>query len=162
MVMKVRRVLAGLAVCCFFLPLGQCTHVGFETAQVREDGRLETADPPTVTDVFVPATVIVRAPVTLDGILVDVLLVSAFFWPLLTAAVEGRAKTDVVLELVNGAQLLASIGTLYLLYGVLRVFRDIQPAGYVAIATFAALFFLGLLDSARAVHSWIWRRRPGA
>jgi hypothetical protein len=158
MVTKVRRVLATLAVGCFFLPLGQCTHVRFESAQVRADGRLETAEPTTVTDVFVPARVTARGPVTFDGICFDVLLVCAFFWPLLAATVEGRAKTDAVRRLINGAELLASAGTLYALYLALRVFQDIQPAGYVAVATFAALFLLSLLQSTQVVHSWLTRR----
>jgi hypothetical protein len=159
MVTWVRRVLAALAVACFFLPLSQCTYIRYESVQGREGGRLETFEPKTVTDAFVPARAIARPPETLGYVGFDVLLLSAFFWPLLVVAVEGRAKTDAVRKLLNGAELVASAGTLYLLSLCLGLFQEVQPAGYVAVATFLALFFLSLLLCARAAHSWLSRRR---
>jgi len=156
---KIRRVLALVAVVCFFLPLGQCTRLRWDSAQVHENGRIQTAEPKTITDVLVPAGKIRLPPVTFDDIAFDVLLVSAFFWPLLAVAIEGRAKTGAVRNLLNGAELLASAGTLYLLYGLL-FFKQVLPAGYVAVAMFVVLFLLSVVRGAQTVRAWLDRRRP--
>lgn len=145
-----RRVLATLAAVCFFLPLGQCTQIASDPA------RPETLI--SGTHKFVPAQEIELPPKNMERLGFDLLLLVPFVWPLLLVMFSSRVKSAMGFRIQVGVEVVANALSLYLIGGIwLRVYSDIQPAGYIAIGTYLSYLALSLIEVGRMILSRISR-----
>jgi len=150
-----RRVLAILAAVCFFLPLGQCTQ-----------GETDAAGPGihiSGAHQFVPAQEIELTPKRMERFGFDLLLLFPFVWPLLLTMFSSRVRSPAAHRILVGLEVVACAVSLYLIGGIwLGMYNEIQPAGYIVIATFLGYLALSLSDAGRMVRLWVSRTRSTA
>jgi len=146
-----RRLLALVAMACFVLPLGRCSQVAgtLSTQPIEISGERD----------FVPAEEIEWVPINPGSVARDLLFVTAFFWPAAALLARRHAWSRFAQRTGAVVELLLSMYTLFCLQIWLGMYRDVRPAGYMALVTFGGLFVLACLRASREVRDWVRLRR---